>query len=277
MTNEEIKAVIFDIGGVVTRSPLIAIAEYEHEHGIPHNYINNAIVRRGNRGAWQKFERGELPLLAFYDAFSRELSDVAKNNAWYAEYCRKHGTACPRLPASLAINGRDLFGRMMNKSASYDNLVISAIRKLRAAGRWRVIALTNNYSKIGKALDDFNSPLAAKYPGLNFQSEMMFLGWDKGAVPSSLRTLFDDFLDSSEVGMRKPEPEFYLLACKRNNIHPCEAVFLDDLGLNCKAASLLGMHAIRVPIGKSQGALKKLENLLGFNLLGDQQPEAPKL
>ena len=65
-----------------------------------------------------------------------------------------------------------------------------------------------------------------------------------------LRAMFDDFCDSSEMGMRsvihddvvsgpfnihpshrKPEPEFYLLACQRNNIKPHEAVFLDDLGL----------------------------------------------
>ena len=35
-----IKAVIFDIGGVVVRSPMLAIAKYEKEHGIPPNYIN---------------------------------------------------------------------------------------------------------------------------------------------------------------------------------------------------------------------------------------------
>lgn len=29
----------------------------------------------------------------------------------------------------------------------------------------------------------------------------------------------------------KPEPEFYLLACKRNDIVPQDAVFLDDLGM----------------------------------------------
>lgn len=28
------------IGGVVLTSPFLAIAEYEREYGIPHNYIN---------------------------------------------------------------------------------------------------------------------------------------------------------------------------------------------------------------------------------------------
>ena len=30
---------------------------------------------------------------------------------------------------------------------------------------------------------------------------------------------------------RKPDPEFYLLACKRNGLEPKDCVFLDDLGM----------------------------------------------
>ena len=113
-----------------------------------------------------------------------------------------------------------------------------------------MFALTNNYSKAPSALNDFDSELAKRYPGITMDSELRFLGWDEGAVPAKLRAMFDDFVDSSEVGMRyvhtggipftrviiksrnrKPEPEFYLFACKRNGINPRNAVFLDDLGL----------------------------------------------
>lgn len=38
--NPNLKAVFFDIGGVVVRSPLIAIAEYEKEQGMPKDWIN---------------------------------------------------------------------------------------------------------------------------------------------------------------------------------------------------------------------------------------------
>lgn len=62
------------------------------------------------------------------------------------------------------------------------------------------------------------------------QEELKFLGWQQGAVPSQLRELFDDFCDSSTLGLRKPDPAFYLLACSRNHIQPHEAVFLDDIG-----------------------------------------------
>jgi len=36
----------------------------------------------GSNGAWQKFERGEIDLLPFYEAFGRELSDTKHANAW---------------------------------------------------------------------------------------------------------------------------------------------------------------------------------------------------
>jgi len=37
---------------------------------------------RGSQGAWQKFERGEIPFDGFYDAFGHDLSDVANGNEW---------------------------------------------------------------------------------------------------------------------------------------------------------------------------------------------------
>ncbi|KAG6820564.1 hypothetical protein H0H93_015084 [Arthromyces matolae] len=48
-------------------------------------------VDRGPQGAWQKFERGEIPLFEFYEAFSRELSDTVQGNLWYKAYCKRKG------------------------------------------------------------------------------------------------------------------------------------------------------------------------------------------
>ena len=55
--------------------------------------LNIVVFRtgRGAHGAWQKFERGEMPLFSFYGAFGRELSDTTVNNVWYAEYCKRKG------------------------------------------------------------------------------------------------------------------------------------------------------------------------------------------
>ncbi|KAI0831188.1 HAD-like protein [Trametes gibbosa] len=280
MASPHLKAVIFDIGGVVCRSPLIAIAEYEREHGIPNNYINCAITARGSSGAWQKFERGEMPLFPFYERFGQDLSDTKVNNPAYARYCQRrgigkphallpHARPCPKLPESLHIDGRELFGRMMRESGEFDGRVVEAIRRIRAAGQWRVIALTNNFSKSDADIIGDGPPAPAQYPSFTVQSELAFLGWQDGATPPRVRALFDDFCDSSTLGMRrKPEAGIYLLACARNGIQPSEAVFLDDLGMNLKAAQALGMETIQVPIGGSLEALEKLSAKLGIDLTG---------
>jgi|TARA_B110000116_G_scaffold207525_1_gene182907 putative hydrolase of the HAD superfamily len=77
--------------------------------------------------------------------------------------------------------------------------------------------------------------------------------------------LFDFVIESSKVNVRKPDPKFYLLACKRANIEPSEAIFLDDLGINLKPAKELGMITIKVidPVI----ALKELESHLSFKIL----------
>ncbi|KIY66105.1 HAD-like protein [Cylindrobasidium torrendii FP15055 ss-10] len=259
MSSPGLKAVIFDIGGVVVRSPFVAIADYERKRGLPENYLNIAIVARGHSGAWQKFERGELPLLSFYGAFSSDLSDTVNNNTWYTDYCRKRGVDCPPLPRKVEIDGRELFGAMMRLAGEYDPHILKAIQRIRAAGKHKILALTNNYANV--------SP-EGEIP----KAELDFLGWgEEGAVPTQLRALFDDFCDSSALGMRKPEPEFYLLACKRNDIKPSEAVFLDDIRMNLKAAKELGMDTIHVPIGGSLDAVRELERKIGIDLTGESE------
>ncbi len=67
-----------------------------------------------------------------------------------------------------------------------------------------------------------------------------------------LDDLFDDVIDSSEVGLRKPNPEIYLLALQRlgtvdgRPIEPSRAVMLDDHPGNCAGALAAGLHAIQV-------------------------------
>ena len=51
---------------------------------------------------------------------------------------------------------------------------------------------------------------------------------------------------SSKVGVRKPEPRFYEIACELLGVEPTECVFLDDLGINLKPAAAMGMTTIKV-------------------------------
>ena len=72
-----------------------------------------------------------------------------------------------------------------------------------AAGKWRVIALTNNFTKIDAAVIGQSPPLPEEeYPNFSVESELAFLGWQDGAAPLHLREMFDDFCDSSTLGMR---------------------------------------------------------------------------
>ena len=58
--------------------------------------------------------------------------------------------------------------------------------------------------------------------------------------------LFDAVVESSVVGVRKPEPRFYRLACEAVGVQPDQVVYLDDLGINLKPARAMGMHTIKV-------------------------------
>jgi putative hydrolase of the HAD superfamily len=55
---------------------------------------------------------------------------------------------------------------------------------------------------------------------------------------------FDVVINSARVGLAKPDPRIYALACERLEAEPQEAVFVDDLQRNIDAALAAGMHAI---------------------------------
>jgi putative hydrolase of the HAD superfamily len=86
-------------------------------------------------------------------------------------------------------------------------------------------------------------------------------GWGAAA---SLDDLFDVVVESSKVGVRKPDPRIYELACEALGVEPGEVVFLDDLGINLKPARAMGMHTIKVEDPAT--ALDDLEAATGLTL-----------
>ena len=58
-------------------------------------------------------------------------------------------------------------------------------------------------------------------------------------------SLFDDRVISGEERLVKPDPEIFLLACRRFGIEPSDAFFVDDIPQNLDAARGLGMTPIR--------------------------------
>jgi epoxide hydrolase-like predicted phosphatase len=79
-----------------------------------------------------------------------------------------------------------------------------------------------------------------------------------------LEELFDAWVISGEVGLRKPDPAIYALAADRLGLAPGELVYVDDLPGNLKPARALGMATI--VHRDAAETLPELEALLGISL-----------
>ncbi|KAF9172097.1 hypothetical protein BGX21_006052 [Mortierella sp. AD011] len=257
------KAVFFDMGGVVVGSPFSGIAEYERDYGLPVNYLNVAISRSGSNGAFQKLERNEIDLWAFYDAFSEQLSDPL-NVAAYAQYAQLRNKVFDEKSFKVPkVNGRELFHRMMGKAAVVVPSMVHAIAKLREAG-YIVAALTNNfhYPTDEKGLREQDLILATAGTSNQSQSSSsksgsLVMGQDE------IKSLFNHYIESAILGLRKPDPAIYRKSCEIVGVQPSEVVFLDDIGENLKSAQNVGFTTIRVELGKPEKAIQQLETILG--------------
>ncbi|MBV9332257.1 MAG: HAD-IA family hydrolase [Alphaproteobacteria bacterium] len=76
--------------------------------------------------------------------------------------------------------------------------------------------------------------------------------------------LFDEVIESSKVGIRKPDPRIYEMMCEKLAVRPDACVYLDDLGINLKPARAMGMVTIKVESGPQ--AIKELEAATGLTL-----------
>ena len=85
---------------------------------------------------------------------------------------------------------------------------------------------------------------------------------DKNDERLKIMELFDFIIESKEVGIRKPNNEFYELALTRTKADPEKTIFLDDLGINLKPAKLLKISTIKVV--SEQQALNELSDLTGI-------------
>ena len=102
-----------------------------------------------------------------------------------------------------------------------------------------------------------NNVKAGRGPGMSSDD-------DKASKVSKVMELFDNVIESSVEGIRKPNPEIYKLACKRISVEPEKCLFIDDLGINLKPAKELGMKTIKV-LSEAQ-ALKDICLITNINL-----------
>ena len=214
----DIKAVLWDFGGVILSSPFEAFARYEKANGLPKDFIRTLNATNPDTNAWARFERSEVGFDEFCDLFEAE---------------------------AVALGGKLVAREVMPLLAGEIRPeMVEALRRCKAHG-YKTACLTNNV--VGFA--DPRQATRARVAG-DGRDDVM--------------TLFDAMIESSKVGVRKPDPRFYALACDALAIEPHEAVFLDDLGVNLKPAKELGMRTIKVV--EPSLALAELEAVLGIPL-----------
>lgn len=90
------------------------------------------------------------------------------------------------------------------------------------------------------------------------------IGGDAPAEIAAVMARFDHVVESSKVGVRKPEPRFYQIACELVGVEPAACIFLDDLGINLKPAAAMGMTTIKVI--DAEQAIGDLEAVLNIPL-----------
>lgn len=139
----------------------------------------------------------------------------------------------------VEIDGHAVLGLLAGEPRP---VMVEALRRLRAAGL-PLGLLTNNIAPLPRDGD---------------------LG--------TILALFDEVVESSVEGIRKPEPEIYRRALDRLGAEPDATAYLDDLGMNLKPARALGMHTVKV--GDPHQALAELETLTGTSLLGSDDDTA---
>lgn len=102
--------------------------------------------------------------------------------------------------------------------------MVAALKACKA--RYRVGCITNNMAQ-------------GHGPGM--------AGTAEGASKTTpIMELFDVVIESSKIGVRKPDPAIYRLMCEALDVTPESCLYLDDLGINCKGAAIVGMTAIKV-------------------------------
>jgi putative hydrolase of the HAD superfamily len=204
-----LRAVIFDVGGVLTSSPVVAIREYLAAEGLDYGVLGPMLGHP--EMAWSRWERNAIATDEFIAQFEAE--------------ARAEG---------ITVSGRGVITAAFSGMAAREDMV-DVVRQLR--GTVRLGCITNNVARHGV---------------------------EERPRPFVLSKLFEVVIESSKVGLRKPDPRIFQMACEALGVAPEETAFLDDLGANLKGARALGMTTIRVD--HTWSAVEELSAALGLTL-----------
>lgn len=204
-----LRAVLWDFGGVILTSPFEAFRRYESATGLPQDFIRTINSTNPHSNAWALLERSDISTKEFDELFAQESS------------ARGH-----RVPGAdvLALLSGDIRPNM-----------VAALDAVIAAG-FKTACLTNNMVTTNNDTVTTNDNTVTTSESSN----------ERASELTAVMNRFDVIVESSKVGVRKPEPRFYEIACEMLDVTPGECVFLDDLGINLKPAAAMGMRTIKV-------------------------------
>jgi epoxide hydrolase-like predicted phosphatase len=216
-----ISAVIFDFGGVISSPLFVGIGAFEEAEGYPRGSLLRLLFGETHYIGVEGRAVAES-LAADPDAAEAE-GEVEDEPDWHLlekgllDVKTYFDRVMEKAPAVLgrAID-METYGRFWRNSAPGVHwMTVHKMRELKGRGL-RVGLLTNN-------VKEFGENWRAMFP---------------------IDELCEDVVDSSHVGMRKPERAIYELACSRLGISAPEAVFVDDNADNVAAARAYGMETV---------------------------------
>lgn len=185
-------------------------------------------------------------------------ADLQRPDLWRKFHAEKfHLTDPDKVPPVPDIDAETLYWTMMSTSRTPDPWMYPALKKLKASGQFHLAALSN--TTVFPEGHEFNV-----------------------VGPDDVRHIFEIFVSSAHVGMRKPNRDIYEYALKLirerwgEDVRNEDVVFLDDIGENLKTAKSLGIRTIRVILGKTKDAVRELERVTGLELIDEDGPK-PRL
>jgi putative hydrolase of the HAD superfamily len=231
-----IEAVVWDYGGVISSPLFRGIGRFEADMGYPAGSILELLfgeaayigVEGRAAGGGDPCD-GAVPPAASavtHDWHRLEVGELTLDT--YLAGVMERAPAILGRPIDLEAYRR--FTRDMPIGIHWP--VIHRIRELKDTGL-KLALLTNNVKEFGDA-------------------------W-RSTFP--VDDLFDTVVDSSHVGMRKPDRRIYLLTCELIGAAPTAAVFVDDNRSNVEAARAVGMDAVHF-LENPLDALTELDRIL---------------
>ena len=239
--NGVISTVIFDFGGVISSPLFVGIGAFEEAEGYPKGSLLRLLFGETHYIGVEGRAVAAAAAAVSDDPDAVEAAGVVADEPdWHRlekgeiDVATYFSRLSERAPAILGTEiNMDAYGRFWRASSPGVHwMVVQKIRELKNRGI-RLGLLTNNVKEFGE------------------HWRTMF----------PIDDLFEEVVDSSHVGMRKPDREIYELTCSRMGITPQEAVFVDDNADNVAAARAYGMEAVHFQVNPWE-ALRHLDAIL---------------